>query len=666
MCEPMSRAVQLTAIAACCLSAAANALPKSTADLDYRPVPGVWPQPQPARSLQDLEELEAFIDTAIEGQLETSYVPGVAVAVVKRDRTGGRPIVLSRGYGHADRERQMPVDPQRTLFRIGSISKLLTWTAVMQLAEQNRLDLSADINTYLENKLRIPATYAEPVTLRHLMTHTAGFEANSYGYSAARGCCSLTLAQTLLRHMPARVQPPVTDFTRGEGVLYTNSAAALAGHIVERRSGQPFARYVEQHIFAPLDMTVSTFEEPVPLGMRRHLSLGYVVSVSADGEADYRTPGFEYFHPVAPAASATATAADMARFMLAHLQEGRYGERRILQEDTVQLMHSRVLSPHPQVNGAAYGFLEKYINGHRTLWHQGITTQFYAELYLLPEEDVGLFVAYNSPPPAAGELMRAFMDHYFPARLPELKPYGDAAARAVRYAGTYGPVVHSHTTWEKRNLLDATHEVLAVSRGLRIVDYPMPGDASEWIELAEVAGVFRRHDGDETIAFAEGADGRTYLFGDDAYAPLRKLGSFETPRFDQLLVSLCVAGFLATILFAIRTVLDPRIARSSRLAAGLAALVALVDLAILSGVEVTSDWDTYELLVALPWPLTMAMALSLVSLPLTLALALVVAQGWRRADWSARARLWHTASLLPLGAFVGWLYFWNLIGFQVA
>ncbi|MFO7684066.1 MAG: serine hydrolase [Chloroflexota bacterium] len=164
--------------------------------------------------------------------------------------------LLAKGYGLADRGNNRPVDGTRTLFRTGSVGKLITWTAVMQLAEQGRLDLHADVNDYLD--FTIPATFPEPITLAHLMTHTAGFADQGEALFVLSEEKMMPLRQYLTELQPARVFPP------GQAQAYSNYGTALAGYIVERASGESFADYVETHIFAPLEMRHSTLRQPVP------------------------------------------------------------------------------------------------------------------------------------------------------------------------------------------------------------------------------------------------------------------------------------------------------------------------------------------------------------------------------------------------------------------
>ena len=198
--------------------------------------------PHPA----DPADLEAFFDAFVTAGMAAHTLPGVTVAVV----ADGAPVFL-RGYGYADRERSIPVDPATTLFDVGSVAKLFTFTAVMQLVEQGRLDLHADVNRYL-TRFQVPATFPEPVTAAHLLTHTGGFDEWDIGAAARTSAEVLPVCEYLARRLPPRIRPP------GEIIAYSNHGTALAGCLVEEISGMPFADYIKRHIFAPLDMTRSS------------------------------------------------------------------------------------------------------------------------------------------------------------------------------------------------------------------------------------------------------------------------------------------------------------------------------------------------------------------------------------------------------------------------
>jgi CubicO group peptidase (beta-lactamase class C family) len=284
----------------------------------------------PATSMQvvptaadlDVAGLEQFIDGVMAASAGSQQVSGAVLSIVKDGK-----VLFAKGYGHADLAHGTPVDPRTSMFRIGSVTKLFTWTAVMQLVEQGRLDLDADVNSYLKT-FQLPNTYPAPITLRHLLTHTAGFEEGFLGYVIVTDPkdAQRPMAEVLANHIPARVRPP------GTMPSYSNYGAALAGLIVEQVSGLPYNGYVQRHIFDSLRMTHSTFEQQPQLSAA---VIGY-----ARENGDYVTPPYEYIGGFRPCGGASASALDMARFMLAYLQGGEHEGGRILRAETIQQMRA--------------------------------------------------------------------------------------------------------------------------------------------------------------------------------------------------------------------------------------------------------------------------------------------------------------------------------------
>jgi CubicO group peptidase (beta-lactamase class C family) len=316
----------------------------------------------------DRAELEAFLDEELGREMEKHHIAGAAVSVVKDGK-----LYFAKGYGYADLERGIPVDPERTNFRTGSIAKPFTWTAVMQLAEQGKLDLEEDVNTYLD--FRIPDTYPQPITLKNLMTHTAGFESLYYERLAKDPNDLEPPREWLVSHMPARVRPP------GDVAAYSDYGAALAGYMVARVSGEPYDRYVQEHILDPLGMAHTTARPSMPPDVRAHTSVGYVYEDGAFKEfPDTSEMALEYADmgqpALVPAGDMQASATDMARFMIAHLQDGRYSdpntaEAHLLNKSTIEQMHTTLYTPDPRLLGTTYGFFDFSDNGQRTIGHSG-------------------------------------------------------------------------------------------------------------------------------------------------------------------------------------------------------------------------------------------------------------------------------------------------------
>src|SRR5882762_6243421 len=365
-------------------------------------------------------DLEAFLDGLVPAQLEREDVAGAVVAVVKDGR-----VLFAKGYGFADVATRKPISPSDTLFRPGSISKLFTWTSVMQLVEQGKLDLDRDVNDYLDFK--IPVAFEKPITLRNVITHTPGFEETGKELFVSDAAHVRPLGEYLRDHLPARIFPP------GTTPAYSNYATALAGYIVQRVSGKPFEQYVSENIYGPLGMPHTTFVQPLPPELQPLMSKGYV-------RASQSAKPYEFVQAY-PAGSVATSAADMCNFMIAHLQEGQFGGARILKPETAKLMHSRQFASDPRLNGMALGFYEESRNGHRIIGHGGDTVYFHSDLHLIPDANTGFFVSYNSA--GKGEisprsaLWYHFLDRYFPYTPAKVEKLASADADAKTVAGRY-------------------------------------------------------------------------------------------------------------------------------------------------------------------------------------------------------------------------------------
>lgn len=412
--------------------------PRTQADLGTAPAPAQVPAqvPESPRAATggaetadagvhalDAADLSAWLDGRVPYALKSGDIAGMVISVVKDGK-----VLLQKGYGLADVAAKVPMDPATTLVRPGSTSKLFTWTAVMQLVQQGKLDLDRNVNDYLDFK--IDEHYGKPVTLRHLMNHRAGFEEglkDLLGYDPAE-------AQTTEHYLKTHPRPML--FAPGEVPAYSNYGVALAGYIVQRVSGEPFETYVANHIFKPLGMAHSTFVQPVPRDFPGFLSKGYR---SAGEPPD----PFELVI-TAPAGALTTTAADMSRFMLAHLGSGSVEGGRILDAATTALMHSPTETAPPGFGVMAHGFFHGTVNGRLVIGHGGDTIVYHTEFDLLPKENVGIYFTFNgrgkdqSVYGARKALFDGFMDRYFPAP-PEAEPPAlpSAPADAQRIAGRY-------------------------------------------------------------------------------------------------------------------------------------------------------------------------------------------------------------------------------------
>ncbi len=368
-------------------------------------------------------DLDAWLDGFVPYALKSGDIAGAVVSVVKDGQ-----VLTEKGYGYADVAKKIPMDPAGTLVRAGSTSKLFTWTAVMQLVEQHKLDLDRDVNAYLD--FQIPHRDGKAVTLRDLMNHTGGFEEGLKDILSTDPNGLPSTEQYLKQH------PRPLLFAPGTVPAYSNYGASLAGYIVQRVSGEPYESYIERHILEPLGMQHTTFVQPLPAQFKAAMAKGYMTASS---------PPMAYELIVTrPAGSASTTANDMAHFMIAQLALGQFGAAQILKPDTARLMQSPSESGLPGFSTMAHGFFYDTHYGHLVIGHGGDTVVFHTELDLLPQEHVGIYYTFNSRGResavygARAQLFDNFMKRYFPAPTPPSLPVLSSAKNdAAQIAGLY-------------------------------------------------------------------------------------------------------------------------------------------------------------------------------------------------------------------------------------
>jgi len=532
----------------------------------------VPPPPDGAHPLT-AEDVGSWLDGLIPYSLARGDIAGAEVVVVKDGR-----ILFEKGYGVSDVKTQAPVDPDVTLFRPGSISKLFTWTAAMQLVEDGKLNLDTDVNRYLDFK--IPPAYGKPITLRDLMTHTPGFEETIKGlFSNKRE----PLREVLAHWIPERMYPP------GEVSAYSNYGAALTGYIVQRVSGEKYEDYVAHHIFAPLKMAHSTFVQPLPKALARDMSKGYET-------ASGKEVPFENVN-MSPAGALSTTAGDIARFMLAHLNDGSYDGGQILKPETAQLMHSRAYTPVAGAQSMGLGFYHEDRNGHDVVAHAGDTLAFHSDLHLILDEKVGIYYTQNSlgkpDSMVRGYLYRAFMDRYFPAAPAAAEPtLKTAKADAQRIAGTYDQSRRSDSNFMRIAELFGQPKVVADADGTIGFDLlkDPAGNPYKWREVAP--NQWRQVNGAGKL-IVTWKDGKIARIDSDQFppvivfspAPLWRSGVWNVP----LLIGTFAFLLLVVLFWPIKAILRWRYGSPFPLSGRAAMLyrlsrvVALIDLAFLVG-----------------------------------------------------------------------------------
>lgn len=606
-------------------------------------------------------DADAWLDGFMPYSLQGGDIAGAVVVIVKNGE-----ILTGKGYGYSDVAERKPVDPATTLFRPGSVSKLFTWTAVMQLVEQGKIDLDADVNQYLD--FNVPGRNGKPITMRNIMTHTSGMEEYARGLITSDPDGLVELGAYLKHWVPTEIFEP------GSTPAYSNYATSLAGYIVSRISGMSFDDYIDKFIFQPLDMQHSTFRQPLPEAMQPFMSKGY--KLGTDKEAKL----FEFVSS-APAGSLSASGEDMGKFMIAHLQNGAYGSGRILEEKTAKQMHDTALDMIPPLNRMLLGFYETNVNGHRGITHAGDTQWFHSQLNLFPDDGVGIFLSVNSTGKegAAGPLRSAlfheFADRYLPGSPDDGTVDTETAKKhAQQMAGIYENSRRSETGFTALANIAGQTKVVATEEGsILIPSFTYAGgQPKQWKEIAPY--VWREIGGDDRVA-AKVVDGKVQRFSTDPYSPFMMFEPVPWWKSSGWLLPIFLAGLGALALtvlawpvsalvrrhYGTRYELTGRDARAHRIVR-ITALIVLVVLvtAVVLLVTMFSDFD--NLSPANDGKVSLLRLSAMIVFPLATLIGFwnaAVVLGSSRRKW---AKLWSIVLALSFLAVLWVSYAFSLIG----
>lgn len=435
------------------------------------------------------EVLESFLDSLVTAEMEEEFLPGAGFILVKDGKT-----VLRKGYGKANLESNTFVDPSQTIFRIGSITKVFTAMALMQLVDRGKVALSDEVNDYLDDSLRIESPYNEAVRIWHLLSHTAGFD---------------QIFQDRLFYSKEE-RPDIHSFLKGQlrpirspGLVstYDTYGITLAGHIVERVSGLGYAEYMSKHIFEPLGMGSSFVE--VDRQNRDRLAAGYGYENGAFIPQPYE------WYATTPASSIDATLSDMALFISALLGDGGA----LFSPQTAKMIRLPMFHNYPGLPGFAYGFWEEYRGSIRAIYHGGIMRGYTGRMYLLPEFNLGFYLVYNrdlesGPDPRLRFILtQALMERWFGPEQVSQKP--DTAhpfpVDTEKFDGVYADNLYCHTCFEGTG---ADRSIFPVeSRG--------DGKLFMWGSMfyAISPNIFLTESGKTKAVFLQGFDGEVRYMG---------------------------------------------------------------------------------------------------------------------------------------------------------
>ncbi len=564
------------------------------------------------------------LDDTIRQSLERHHAPGAVVAVVR-----GTKVEYLQGHGFADWPAQRPVDAERSAFRTGSVSKLITSLVVLDQVRQGRLRLDEDISGRLTG---LPA----PLTLQHLLTHTPGFDDRYIGKSARTFGEALPLPVFLARFRPARIAPP------GEVSIYSNYGFALAGFLAEQSAGRPFAALAAERLFGPLEMSHSSFL--LPAEIRETAALPHVWR-----GAGYEALDWDYLQD-APAGMHMSSGADMARLLI-HLLK-------LPDRDAFQPQFTH----HPQLDGAmGWGFFLGRSRSHGWAGHDGGYAGVAARLRLFPDLGIGYFVAVNaSAMEAVQEIAEALEVQFLPpSPEPSWKPPAAGPGEPGRFTGWYRLGRYPRATLDKVGLLfGALGADLRIGRGPEGTLVMPKLDASPRRMTQAGPLLWESLDDDYRFAFRADSSGRiTHLFTDGITA-FERVPWWRTVVAQRAVFFLCITAFFALVLGSVRRQWLPELLRAPAALTAHAFLLHFAGLGLVLQV-ITPD---FEREMGFAYGLSPAMGL-VQALPL---LGLMAA-GWYLVRL-AGARAWKTpAALIVAGVFLlyaGWLAEWNLLGWR--
>jgi CubicO group peptidase (beta-lactamase class C family) len=529
------------------------AAPDATPPVPAEPQAPATPTPPPAptgrlaagQAIPPVE-LEAFVDGMLKDAMAREHIAGATVSIVQNGQ-----VILKRGYGFAGLSPQRAVDPDRTLFRVGSISKTFTWIALMKEVEAGRIRLNQPVNLYLPEKAQVKDQgYDQPVRVANLMDHSAGFEDRALGQLFERSYDRVRPLDLYLRQeRPKRVHAP------GAVSSYSNYGAALAGEAVSYTAGKPYERLVEDEILVPLGMAHTTFREPhdpkaglpapMPAALVGDISDGYRWTPVGFQRRDY-----EFIGQIAPAGAGSSTAGDMARYMLMQLGGGQLNGTTIYGPVSAQAFRTPLRKTPVGINGWAHGFMVFDLpGGHRGYGHGGATLSFFSNMVVVPDLNLGVFISTNTDTgrPLVNRLPDAIVQHFYapPATFPRAGS-PELVQRGDEFAGYYLTTRRAYSGLE--GFIDQLHggaQVGVTHDGqLTISD---ESGLRTWVpEGALDDGAFIRTQGVERVAF-DTTDGARAFHVSNGTQVFQRVAFWRRPQALRLLAALAAAAALATL-----------------------------------------------------------------------------------------------------------------------
>ncbi|RII34351.1 class A beta-lactamase-related serine hydrolase [Clostridium chromiireducens] len=601
----------------------------------------------------NMKDVEKFTDEFFAENMDKYHVPGAAIAFIKDGQ-----VSFMKGYGYSDVENKISVDPEKTVFGIASVSKLLTATAVMQQYEEGNIDLNKNVNEYLQDFI-INDTFKEPITMKSLLTHSSGFIQSSIGIGARDPREVKELGDYLKTAIPKREYEPNTFFS------YSNQGMSLAGYIVENTSGTKFENYIQERIFKPLNMDNSSFKQPVPESMEHNKAVSY--GYWSQKQSFFRTePMYDY---LVPSDGCYTTVSDMSKFIIANLNGGKYDGNQILKETTMEEMHKQQFTNNEKMPGQAYGFWESFENNKMALFHTGTSDGYANMLYMIPEENIGFMLCYNlASEKLRSEFLTSFLDEFYPVADSEtVTPLKDYEERVNKYNGLYWNVEKPRDTLDKLEVLmsDGLVKAKANKDGtLKLTGY-YGEDMGDYIEIEPE--VFQKVNGEDIITFNESnsKENRGYLYiRNNAF---EKVKWYENPMISIIFALFSLFVVIASTFVWIKTFIRKKAKSAERSSlekyAGYIGLFSSVLILIFctSTAIVTLKLGKYAFMFGIPISLKVILIIPILLCGVLVCLLAISILAWKNSCWTRIERYIFTIYTIAVLMFLMCLKFWNMI-----
>ncbi len=595
-------------------------------------------------------DLSAWIDSSLAKGIENYNIPGATIIVMQGDS-----VLHINGYGIANIESSTPVNANTSVFGLASISKTFVGTAIMQLYEKGKIDLDKDINHYFTD-FQLEYKFNDSITIRNLLTHTAGFDYEVIGMSVRNKSEIISLAQYLKTQLPPQIRPS------SKVIMYSNQGYALLGLIVEEVSGLPFDKYVRKHILNPLEMNSSAYKREA------EFNLNYAVSYMQKGEQF--VPFIPDFILGYPAGGLGSTASDMGNYISMFLNNGSFKGRQILDSLTVAKM---LYTPFKQYKKAEYGWLLGLyeFKSHKTKYygHDGSWQGFNSRLALFPEKNIGFFIDINSS--NANGNSQAFINEYTDKLVERMMPQsiiekqkaevtpkmGSVDEPLEQFAGKYRLINYAHKTIGKLGTL------IGLAPEITIVSQDSTLKVNDWnLEMKPVSDL-TFHTKYGHFAFDRDTKGDIYYFFTQIYT-YHKLKWYETVTIQMYWMGSIILILLINIIASAVHKLVVRNKKSHLIKNWNFSIALFIALFMALLAYTLTKTELNEFFFGIPLLLKITLVIPFIIIPMEFGSIYLLIKAIRFKELKAFDLIYQSLLSMAVLFFIPWLMYYNLIGFN--